>query len=128
MSKRYRGIGPADRAIRQGIEKALNRIGADLTGKAQRLAPKDTGALRASADWEVEGAGSFGSATSGPRYSDMSVVVRFNTPYAKKQHEEERYNHNIGQARYLAEPLRQNSGSYKREVEQAIERELRSDL
>lgn len=128
MSKRYRGIGPADRAIRQGIGKALEKIGADLTGKAQRLAPKDTGALRASAEWDVEGASTFGLGTSGSRYSEMSVRVSFNTPYAKRQHEEESYRHNIGQARYLAEPLRQGTGTYKRAIEQAIERELRSDL
>ena len=128
MEKRYRGIGPADRAIRQGMEKALNRIGADLTGKAQRLAPKDTGALRASAEWEVEGANSFGTGSIGPRYSDMSVRVRFSTPYAKVQHENENYQHNIGQAQYLAEPLRQNTGIYKRYIEQMIKRELGSDL
>lgn len=128
MEKRYRGIGPADRAVRQGVAKALEQIGADLTGKAQRLAPKQTGALRASADWEVEGGGSFGLATSGGRISDMSVRVRFNTPYAKVQHENERYQHSIGQAKYLAEPLRQNSSTYKFVIKQAIQKELRSDL
>lgn len=128
MSKRYRGIGPADRAIRQGIEKALEKIGADLTGKAQRLAPKDSGALRASAEWQVEGTSSFGLGSSGPRYSDMSVKVSFNTPYAKRQHEEIGYQHTIGQAKYLAEPLRQGASVYRLAIKQAVERELRSDL
>ena len=109
------------------MEKALNKIGADLTGKAQRIAPKKEGHLRASASWEVEGANAL-STGIGPRYSDMSVRVYFDMPYAKVQHENKKFTHTQGQAGYLAEPLRQNSGIYKRYIEQYIKRELGSDL
>lgn len=125
--KPYKGIKPADRAVREGIAQALNAIGADLTGKAQRLAPKDKGTLRASARWDIEGEAGF-IAGSGVRLSDLEVKISFDVPYAEIQHEREDFQHRLGQAKYLEGPLRTNALSYRLYIEKEIEQQLRRRL
>lgn len=125
--KPYKGTKAADRAMREGIAAALNVIGADLTGKAQRLAPKDKGTLRASARWEIEGEAGF-VAGAGVGLGDLEVKVSFDVPYAEIQHEREDFQHRLGQAKYLEEPLRNNALTYSSYVEKAIEQQLRRRL
>jgi hypothetical protein len=84
-------IGPVN-------EKALQKIGSDLQGKAQRLAPIDTGDLRGSG-WH--------------RMEKNAVIIGFSTPYALIQHERLDFNHpKGGQAKYLEAPFAENIPRY----------------
>lgn len=126
--KPYKGIGPADRAIREGVIDALEIVGADLTGKAQRIAPKDEGTLRASAHWEIEGGTQFRTQRPGSMSASVQVNVIFDVPYAEVQHERMDFNHTNGQAKYLEQPLKSNALTYKSYIERAIQQRLKRRL
>lgn len=126
--KPYKGISAADRAIKEGVIDALQVVGADLTGKAQRLAPKDEGTLRASGHWELEGETGFRSSRPGSIQASIQVNVIFDVPYAEVQHERLDFNHVNGQAKYLEGPLKSNALTYKNYIEQAIKQQLRRKL
>lgn len=88
------------------VKKELNDICADLQGKAQRLAPVDTGDLRGSAFFEVEG---------------LDGTVGFTEPYALRQHEAVEFSHpKGGQAKYLEEPYKENSDKYVDALKKAV--------
>lgn len=88
------------------VKKELDLIVADLQGKAQRLAPVDTGDLRGSAYTEVDG---------------LIATIGFNTPYALRQHEDMENRHpKGGQAKYLEQPYKENVHKYTNEIEKAI--------
>lgn len=126
--KPYRGTGPADRAIREGMTQALELIGSDLTGKAQRLAPKREGTLRASGRWEVDGATSFAAGGRGAMSASIGVTVTFDVPYAAVQHENTSYAHTNGQAKYLEQPLKSNALIYRKVIERNVSERLRRRL
>jgi hypothetical protein len=128
MEKKYRGVGPADRAIREGVIDALEIVGADLTGKAQRIAPKDKGTLRASARWEIEGGTQFRAQNPGSMSASVQVNVIFDVPYAEVQHENTSMSHTNGQAKYLEGPLRSGALTYRSYIQQAIKQRLRRRL
>lgn len=123
--KPYKGVGPADRAIREGVIDALEIVGADLTGKAQRDAPKDEGTLRASARWEIEGGTQFRTQTPGSMSASVQVNVIFDVPYAEVQHERTDFAHTNGQAKYLESPLKSGALTYRSYIQQAIKQRLR---
>jgi hypothetical protein len=126
--KKYRGIGGADRAIREGVVDALEIVGADLTGKAQRIAPKDEGTLRASARWEIEGGTQFRTQQPGSMSASVQVNVIFDVPYAEVQHENTAFAHTNGQARYLESPMKSNALTYRNYIERAIQQRLKRRL
>ena len=128
MEKKYKGVSPADRAIKEGVIDALQIVGADLTGKAQRLAPKDEGTLRASGHWELEGEAGFRSNRPGAMQASVQVNVIFDVPYAEVQHERLDFNHVNGQAKYLEGPLKSGALTYKNYIERAIKQQLRRRL
>jgi len=89
--------------VNVAIQKELKTAMLDLQGKAQELAPVDTGALRGSAlsDAEINGLNHVGG------------YVSFNEPYATRQHEELEYMHpKGGEAKYLEKPLNENIQKY----------------
>jgi hypothetical protein len=109
--------------------RALHKIGEDLGGKAQRLAPIEEGTLRASMavvlivnGTRFEGEGSIDAAIATARRlaeaGDQwaaSVEVSFNTVYAAYQHEETSLEHPLGgQAKYLEQPFREGLPRYER--------------
>lgn len=124
-SKSYKGIRPADLAVKKGILRSLERIGADLTGKAQRLAPRDEGTLRASGHWEIKERAGFLTDRPGSMAAEIAVQVIFDVPYAAKQHEELSYSHTDGQAKYLEQPMKTEALKYQKEIERAIRDELK---
>jgi hypothetical protein len=100
-----------DEAI-EATRKELQRACADLKGKAQNLAPVDTGDLRGSAFYETEA-----------KDGGLEATIGFTAPYATRQHEEVGYNHpHGGQAKYLEEPFKQNVGKYTDKIGEAIKR------
>lgn len=126
MDKPYRSERAAERALKEGIAGALELVGADLTGKAQREAPKDTGALRASAQWQVDGKASF--IASSRAYDSIELKISFNIPYAAVQHERTDFDHRAGKAKYLADPMRSNALRYKPLIAATIKQRLASRL
>jgi hypothetical protein len=91
------------------VEDALLDCGNDLQQKAQDLTPVRTGALRASAFTEAE---------SG---SNPSVIVGFEEEYAIYVHENLEANHDVGQAKFLEQPLKENSDKYVGHVRDKVQ-------
>lgn len=116
----------------------LVRVGEDLLGRAQRLAPKEEGTLRGSGALviivngrRIEGGGARGIAEVAVRGLAkvgapiaLDVEVSFNTVYAARQHEELDWHHDEGQAKYLEAPFRDGLERYVRIVAAAAGRGL----
>lgn len=84
------------------VRKAIQKVAADLKGKAQRITPVDTGDLAGSAYYET-------SITS----TGIDAEVGFPLEYATRQHEELTFVHRFpGQAKYLETPLNENIDRY----------------
>ena len=103
--------------IVRGMEKqaaeALKEIGEDLKEKAVKLCPKKTGALSQSAVVEID-------------VKELTVGVVFKKPHAHLQHEKVQYKHKNGeQAKFLEQPLNENSFEYMRKLADAIGGEFR---
>jgi hypothetical protein len=126
--KPYKGVGPADRAIREGVIDALEIVGADLTGKAQRIAPKDEGTLRGSGRWEIEGGTQFRTQRPGSMSASVQVNVIFDVPYAEVQHENTSFAHTNGQAKYLERPMKSSALIYRSYIKRAIKHRLKRRL
>lgn len=91
------------------VEDALLDCGNDLQQKAQDLTPVDTGALRASAFTEAE---------SG---SNPSVIVGYTEEYAIFVHENLEAHHPVGQAKFLEQPLQENTDKYVGHVRDKVQ-------
>ena len=95
-------------AVRKAAHSELVDITLDLQGRAQRLAPVDTGDLRGSGFSEVE---------------DLDGTVGFTAPYALRQHEMVEARHpKGGQAKYLEEPFKQNEDKYVKSMQERVRR------
>jgi hypothetical protein len=121
--------------VEEALE-ALWRIGEDLGGRAQRLAPIEEGTLRGSMavalivnGTRFDGPGALagakavarGTALAG-RPVELDVEVSFNTVYAARQHEETEWEHPLeGQAKYLEQPFREQLPRYGAVLEVAVE-------
>jgi hypothetical protein len=108
-------------------ERAVTAAANDLLGRAQRDAPVDTGALRASGRVDID------------RTPDgVDAVVSFNRPYAAAQHEGHatmsrdgrtyewtvRRNPKGGGPKYLEKNLLAMAGRYERIIGEAVRQEL----
>ena len=120
------------KALRTGAEAILT--------EAIDEAPIDTGTLRRSGTVTVgglpDGAQVFEAAEAGNEMKDAfpgqegkekAVYISFNTPYARRQHEELGYNHpRGGKAKYLEDPFNRNKKKVlqyaKKQVKKALEK------
>lgn len=94
--------------MRTEAENTLEIIALDLKGKAQDLAPVDTGDLKGSAFHEVK---------------DLEATIGFKEPYAMRQHEEVGFRHpKGGQAKFLEQPLKENAMMYVNHFTETIKR------
>lgn len=114
----------------------LVRSAEDLLGKATRLAPKDEGTLRGSGavvlilnGRRLEGEGAQAAAMAAVTALAhagapirLDAEVSFNTVYAARQHEELGWHHDVGQAKYLEQPLGDNANRYQRIIAASAER------
>jgi len=121
------------KALRTGAEAILT--------EAINEAPVDTGTLRRSGTVTVgalpDGAQVYEAAESGSDMKDAfpgtegkekAVYISFNTPYARRQHEELGYNHpRGGKAKYLETPFNANKKKVikyaERKIKEALKRE-----
>jgi len=119
------------KALRTGAEAILT--------EAIDEAPIDTGTLRRSGTVTVgglpDGAQVFEAAEAGNEMKDAfpekigkekAVYISFNTPYARRQHEEVGYNHpRGGKAKYLEDPFNRNKKKVVKYAELKIKKALR---
>ena len=131
-------IKEAVKIAEEAALKALRtRAGVILT-EAINEAPIETGTLRRSGVVTVgglpDGAQVYAAAESGsdmkdafpgPEGKEKAVYISFNTPYARRQHEELGYNHPLGgKAKYLEDPFNRN----KKKVLQYAEKQVKKAL
>lgn len=101
LNKRIKKVGDYN-------QKTLEMVALDLKGKSVELAPIDTGDLRGSGYAEI---------------GKHEATVGFNEPYALRQHEELDYSHpKGGQAKYLEQPLKENTDNYIKAFEDSVKR------
>lgn len=90
------------------VHKELQKITLDLQGKAQRLAPVDTGDLRGSAFAEVD---------------NLDGTVGFTEPYSLSQHENVGFKHpKGGESKYLETPYKENKDKYVDAISKAAKK------
>jgi len=129
-------------AVKIATEAGLDalRVGAEaILTEAIDETPIETGTLRRSGTVTVGGlpnsAEVYKAAEAGKEHKnafdkelgkEKAVYVSFNTPYARRQHEELDYEHPIGgKAKYLEDPFNRLKGKVQRLVEQRIKKVLR---
>lgn len=96
--------------ISDTVQSALLDCGNDLQQKAQDLTPVRTGALKASAFTEADKQG-----------KNPSVIVGFEEEYAIYVHENLEAHHDVGQAKFLEQPLKENSDKYVGHVRDKVQ-------
>lgn len=114
---------------KEAYENQLKIVSLDLQGKAQQLAPVDTGDLRGSAFTVTGKHGDISKKTQSdknpesprgelPNPEDLEAYVGFSEPYALRQHEDLELDHSVngghkgGQAHFLLQPLEENRDKY----------------
>lgn len=119
------------KALRTGAEAILT--------EAIDETPIDTGTLRRSGTVTVgalpDGAQVYEAAESGSDMKDAfpgaegkekAVYISFNTPYARRQHEELGYNHPLGgKAKYLEDPFNRNNKKVLKYADKQIRKALK---
>jgi len=119
------------KALRTGAEailtEAIDETPVD-TGTLRRSGTVTVGALPDSeqvydaAKAETEQKGAF----SEPIGKEKAVYVSFNTPYARRQHEELGYEHpRGGKAKYLEDPFNRNKNKVMKYVDKQVKKALR---
>jgi len=118
------------KALRTGAEailtEAIDETPID-TGTLRRSGTVTVGALPDGAQvYEAAESGSdMKDAFPGPEGKEKAVYISFNTPYARRQHEELGYNHpRGGKAKYLEDPFNRN----KQKVLQYAEKQVKKAL
>ncbi len=140
MAKRNRWrTKEAVRIAEQAGIKAL-RTGAEaILTEAIDETPIDTGTLRRSGTVTVgglpDGAQVYAAAEAGAEMKDAfkkeagkekAIYISFNTPYARRQHEELDYNHPLGgKAKYLETPFNANKKKVLKYADKQIKKALR---
>ena len=118
------------KALRTGAEAILT--------EAIDETPIDTGTLRRSGTVTVgalpDGAQVYEAAESGrdmkdafpgPEGKEKAVYISFNTPYARRQHEELGYNHPLGgKAKYLEDPFNRNKDKVLKRAANQVKKAL----
>jgi hypothetical protein len=139
MAKNKWHIKEAVKIAEEAGLKAL-RTGAEaILTEAIDEAPVDTGTLRRSGTVTVgklpDGARVFEAAEAGTEHKDAfkeelgkekAVYISFNTPYARRQHEEVGYYHpRGGYAKYLEVPFARNKNKVLKYADKQIKKALR---
>jgi hypothetical protein len=118
------------KALRTGAEAILTEAIDETpieTGTLRRSGTVTVGTLPDGAQvYEAAESGSdMKNAFPGPEGKEKAVYISFNTPYARRQHEELGYNHPLGgKAKYLEDPFNRN----KKKVLQYAEKQVKKAL
>jgi len=109
----YKNLGLIESEIVESAFKGIKKLGEVILGESQKLVPVDTGTLK-------------DSGTTQSSKKDHSVTISYNTPYARKQHEDNTLNHpRGGQAKYLERPFNEKAGEAESYIANELQKKLR---
>lgn len=118
------------KALRTGAEAILTEAIDETpieTGTLRRSGTVTVGGLPDGAQvYEAAESGSdMKDAFPGPEGKEKAVYVSFNTPYARRQHEELGYNHPLGgKAKYLEDPFNRNKNKVLKYADKQVKKAL----
>lgn len=108
----YKAMGLLEEEIQKAALKGVKKLADNILGESQKLVPVDTGILKESGAIDTD-------------KKTNIVTISYNTPYARKQHEDNTLNHpKGGQAKYLEQPFNEKSGEIEKFVGDAIHKAL----
>ena len=119
------------KALRTGAEAILTEAIDETqieTGTLRRSGTVTVGGLPDGAQvYEAAESGSdMKDAFPGPEGKEKAVYISFNTPYARRQHEELGYNHPLGgKAKYLEDPFNWNNKKVLKYADKQIRKALK---
>lgn len=109
----YKNLGLIEEEITAAAFKGIKKLGEVILGESQKLVPVDTGTLK-------------NSGTTRSNKLEKSVTISYNTPYARKQHEDNTLNHpRGGQAKYLERPFNEKVGEAEGYIADELQKVLR---
>ena len=114
VRKVVHNVNSAKAGAAYGVEVGLKKAGLFLQGKSQDLAPVDTGNLHGGAYTRHEGTG-----------VDTEVEVGYVAEYAVYVHEDLFAHHNVGQAKFLEQPMRDHKDDVTRIVQDEVKRHIK---
>ncbi len=121
------------KAMRTGAEAILTEAIDETpieTGTLRRSGTVTVGALPDGAQvYEAAESGSdMKDAFPGPEGKEKAVYISFNTPYARRQHEELGYNHPLGgKAKYLEDPFNRNKDKVLKRADKQVKKALQKE-
>lgn len=108
----YKNLGLLEEEIVKAALKGTKKLGENILGESQKLVPVDSGTLKKSGVVSLD-------------KSAQVVTISYNTPYARKQHEDNTLNHpNGGQAKYLEQPFNERASKLESFVGDSIHKAL----
>lgn len=108
----YKNLGLLEEEIIKAALKGTKKLGENILGESQKLVPVDSGTLKESGVVSLD-------------KSAQVVTISYNTPYARKQHEDNTLNHpNGGQAKYLEQPFNERASKLESFVGDSIHKAL----
>ena len=104
----YQKLGLLEEEVDKAALKGVKKLAEVILGESQQLVPVDTGLLKDSGLVSTD-------------KKNQIVTIAYNTPYARKQHEDMTLNHpKGGQAKYLERPFNEKSGELETYVGESI--------
>lgn len=89
----YKNLGLLEDEIQTAAFKGMRKLANNILAESQKIVPVDTGTLKESGN------------VSSDKNTNI-VTISYNTPYARKQHEDNTLNHpKGGEAKYLERPF-----------------------
>lgn len=108
----YKAMGVLEENIIETALDATNQLAEVILGESQKLVPVDTGTLKES-----------GTVNADKKIN--MVTISYNTPYARKQHEDNTLVHpKGGQAKYLEQSFNEKSKELETYIKNALEKKF----
>ena len=112
FKKTYKAMGILEEDIVKTALNATKKLAEVILGESQKIVPVDFGALKE-------------SGTVRANNKTNIVTISYNTPYARKQHEDNTLNHpKGGQAKYLEQPFNEKAKELESYIKKALERKF----
>lgn len=109
----YQKMGLLEEEIDKAALKGVRKLANVILGESQKLVPVETGTLKDSGTVSLD-------------KQNKIATISYNTPYARKQHEDNTLNHpRGGQAKYLERPFNEKSDELETYVGNEIDKVLR---
>jgi threonine synthase len=109
----YQKMGLLEEEIDAAAIKGVRKLANVILGESQKLVPVETGTLKNSGTVSLD-------------KKNKIATISYNTPYARKQHEDNTLKHpRGGQAKYLERPFNEKSDELETYVGNEIDKVLR---